>query len=68
MNHSKATTPASVIATKLHFYLRFYQSGLSYSRGQKATRKNTKNTAAGTIPMRKKKDINNDRKKVSQPW
>jgi len=36
INHSNSTTPASVIATRLHFHLRFRQSGPGYSRGKKS--------------------------------
>ena len=38
INHSQVTAPVYVIATKLHFYLRSYESGLSNSRGHKVTR------------------------------
>jgi len=35
-NITNITTPASMIATKFHFYLRFHQSEPSYSRGKKS--------------------------------
>jgi len=67
MKHEIQLTLASVIATKLHFYLRFYQSGLSYSRGLKAIRKNTKkhNSRHNTNAQKEKIQIMVEKKGVS---
>ena len=59
-------TPASMIATKLHFHLRFRQPKPSYGRKKRAARENTKNkrnnTVVNIILMRKKKEF----KKLSE--
>jgi len=74
ISHCDATTPASMIATKLHFHLQFHQSKLGYGREKRVTRKNTKNkgnnimAVVNIVPMRKKQEHENNRRKVNDPW
>jgi len=49
MSHCDATTPASIIATKLHFHLQFHQSKTSYGREGWVAGKSAKNKGNNTV-------------------